>query len=156
MSFSHFWIRMAMYILLFCKQNYIWLEQPRARCDDMKNHTRNGCKKIANPKSDYVTHEVSGNKCTKLFLSFNCYSYNTKAMWCVMMSMITIVLVHLLKYWQNVINKYLLTFQCVYSGNILASCNVEIMIQFLNWVFTMLGRGGGLAWSSQVNVQFSN
>ena len=67
MSFSHFWIQMAMYILLFCKQNYIWLEQPRARCDDMKNHTRNGCKKIANPKSDYVTHEVSGNKCTSWF-----------------------------------------------------------------------------------------
>ncbi|KAL9966542.1 hypothetical protein ACROYT_G024630 [Oculina patagonica] len=36
---------------------YVWLEQPRARCDDIKNHTRNGCKKIANPKSDYVTHE---------------------------------------------------------------------------------------------------
>ena len=47
---------------LFCKQNYIWLEQPRARCDDIKNHTRNGCKKIANPKSDYVTHEVSGKR----------------------------------------------------------------------------------------------
>lgn len=53
---------------LFCKQNYIWLEQPRARCDDIKNHTRNGCKKIANPKSDYVTHEVSGKrKCSCFF-----------------------------------------------------------------------------------------
>ncbi|RMX49047.1 hypothetical protein pdam_00024130 [Pocillopora damicornis] len=36
---------------------YMWLEQPRARCDNFKNHTRNGCKKIANPKSNYVTHE---------------------------------------------------------------------------------------------------
>lgn len=36
---------------------YMWLEQPRARCDNIKNHTRNGCKKIANPKSNYVTHE---------------------------------------------------------------------------------------------------
>ena len=50
----------SMYFL--CKQNYIAQEQPRARCDNIKNHTRNGCKKIANPKSDYVTHEVSVKK----------------------------------------------------------------------------------------------
>ena len=49
----------------------MWLEQPRARCDDIKNHTRNGCKMIANPKSDYVTHEVSQ---TNKFLFMNGYS----------------------------------------------------------------------------------
>ena len=46
----------------------MWLEQPRARCDNVKNHTRNGCKKIANPKSNYVTHEVSKAASKHLFL----------------------------------------------------------------------------------------
>lgn len=36
---------------------YVWLKQPRDRCDTFVNHTKNGCKRIANPKSDSVTHE---------------------------------------------------------------------------------------------------
>lgn len=40
-------------------QEYVWLEQPRDRCDTHANHTKNGCKNIANPKSKLVTNEVS-------------------------------------------------------------------------------------------------
>lgn len=36
---------------------YVWLEQPRDRCDSLSNHTRNRCQKIANPSSRIVTHE---------------------------------------------------------------------------------------------------
>lgn len=36
---------------------YVWLEQPRDRCDTHANHTKNGCKNIANPKSKLVTNE---------------------------------------------------------------------------------------------------
>jgi len=145
--------------LLFCIQNYIWLEQPRARCDDMKNHTRNGCKKIANPKSDYVTHEVSGNKCAKLFLSFNCHShtYNTKqcdVLWCLWLQL------YLCMYWSTDKMSLINITHIIYSGNILASFNEEIMIQFLNSVLTMLARIGG--WHDQCaifnlmcNVQWS-
>lgn len=136
--------------LLFCIQNYIWLEQPRARCDDIKNHTRNGCKKIANPKSDYVTHEVSENKCAKLFLSLNCHSYNTKQ--CDVLRCLWLQL-YLCLYWSTVKMSLINITHIIYSGNILPSFNEEIMIQFLNSVLIILARIGG--WHDQFNVQFS-
>ncbi|XP_015772241.1 PREDICTED: integrin beta-PS-like [Acropora digitifera] len=36
---------------------YVWLEQPRDKCDSFINHTRNGCQKIANPSSEAITHQ---------------------------------------------------------------------------------------------------